>query len=195
VALLLPICFWIIAIALVTAALCVVLSRKIVTAVVGLIAAFMSVAGVFILLSADFVAVSQIIIYGVGLSIIMLFAIMLTGKRSDAVLGIARAPRTFLAALVGGGFFLTVLYAVTNGFMERAEFSGLFNIREASSAERLAIQVQGTAPIIGKAMLTTYLLPFEIASILLLAGIIGAVAIGRKSGERIANPTTDKADL
>ncbi|EKE02329.1 MAG: NADH dehydrogenase subunit J [uncultured bacterium] len=183
--------FAIISLVLIVSALGVIFSRSIVYSAVSLIVTFLSVAGIFILLNADFVAISQIIIYGVGITIILIFAIMLTGKESDIRLWIAKAPRTLFALLIAGCIFLGISFAITNGLKQFSEETGIFNIQAPSVEVVQTIQEKGTTEIIGKALFTKYILPFEVLSLLLLAAILGAVVIARKDEDNLVKPTTE----
>lgn len=175
---------------LLLSALGVVLFRSIIYSAVSLIVTFLSVAGIFILLNADFVAISQIIIYGVGITIVLIFAIMLTSKESDVKLWIAFAPRTLFALMISGAIFLGISAAVTNGFSKFSEDTGIFNIQKQNIETVRLIKEEGTSGIIGKALFTKYILPFEVLSILLLAAILGSVVLARKDKDNLVNPTT-----
>jgi len=172
-------------------ALGVIFSRSIVYSAVSLIVTFLSVAGIFVLLNADFVAISQIIIYGVGITIVLIFAIMLTSKESDIKLWIVKAPRTLFALLISGCIFLGISFAITNGFKQFSEKTGIFNVQAQNIEAVKTIKAEGTAGIIGKALFTKYILPFEVLSLLLLAAILGAVVIARKDEDNLVNPTTE----
>lgn len=186
--------FLIISGVLILSALGVVLFRNIVYSAVSLIVTFLSVAGIFILLNADFVAISQVIIYGVGITIVLIFAIMLTGKEEDKKLWIAVAPRTLFALMISGAIFLGISAAVTNGFTKFSGQTGIFAVKQPGIAALKTISEEGTAGIIGKALFTKYLLPFEILSLLLLAAILGSVVIARKDNDRLINPTTNELE-
>jgi len=183
--------FLAIALIMLISALGVIFSKSIVHAAVSLIITFLSVAGIFILLNADFLAISQIIIYAVGITIVLIFAIMLTEKKSDEKLWIAVAPRTLFAILISLSLFLTISYSITDGFKRKTEETGIFNIKPAGIESIELIKKQGTSELIGKALLTKYVLPFEILSLLLLAAIMGAVVLAKKEKDNLVNPTTN----
>lgn len=175
--------FYAIAFVLIIAALGVVFFPRIVYSAVSMIVAFLSVAGIFVLLNADFVAISQIIIYAVGITIVMIFAIMLTGKVSEKKLWIAFKPRTLFAFGISGVFFLgIVLSVITNGNIFLSTLPSIETIG--------TLQNEGTTGIIGNALLTKYVLPFEVLSLLLLAAIIGTVVMAKKDKDNLINPTT-----
>jgi NADH-quinone oxidoreductase subunit J len=123
----------------------------------------MGVAGLYITLSADFIAVTQILIYAGAISILMVFAIVLTprGERANAE-GFLRVPALLLGALV-----LTTLVFVA--------IDTDFTIADRPGFEE-------TASIIGEALLDKYVLAFEIASVLLLVAMLGAIILVRPEG-------------
>ena len=183
--------FFVIAFVLVISALGVVFLPKVVYSAVSLILAFISVAGIFVLLNADFLAITQIIVYAVGITIIMIFAIMLTGRDAEKKLWISFAPRTLFAFAISGAFFVTILFAITDKFKLFAGEAGIFSSSLPSLQTIETLQNEGTTGIIGKALFTKYVLPFEILSILLLAAILGAVVMTKKDGDNLVNPTAE----
>lgn len=182
--------FYVIAGVLLISALGVVFLHRIVYSAVAMILAFLSVAGIFVLLNADFVAVSQIIIYAVGITIVMIFAIMLTGTIEDKKLWIAVKFRSLFAIGIVGLLFLIIIFAATKGFTALSQNAEIFAIKPPSAEIIQKLQTEGTTSTIGKQLLTKYVLPFEILSILLLATILGAVVIAGKSKDNLINPTT-----
>ncbi|MDD3149997.1 MAG: NADH-quinone oxidoreductase subunit J [Candidatus Gastranaerophilales bacterium] len=177
--------FWIISFLLIVFALGAVFAPRIVYSLVSMVFAFLSVAGIFVLLNADFVAVSQVIIYAVGITIILLFAIMLTGKNVDKKLWIAFAPRTLVSFGIAFMFFLSVVYCSLENIIKP-----VFNIQPISEEAAVTLIFSGTTEILGRAFLTKYVLPFEILSILLLSVILGSAVIAKKNDKNLVNPTT-----
>ncbi|HLC28425.1 MAG TPA: NADH-quinone oxidoreductase subunit J [Dehalococcoidia bacterium] len=154
------IAFWILAAITVGAALMVVMVRNLIRAVIFLILSFVGVAGLYITLSADFVAVTQILIYAGAVSVLMLFAIVLTprGDRGN--------QETFLRL---PALLLALLVAFTLGYVA-IDTEWAISDREG---------FEETASVIGEALLDKYVLPFEIASVLLLVAMLGAIVIVR----------------
>jgi NADH-quinone oxidoreductase subunit J len=155
--------FWLLAALTVGSALGVVAVRDLIRAVVLLITSFLGVAGLYITLSADFVAVVQVLIYAGAISVLILFAIMLTPRagRDNA--------ETFLQL---PGLLLAGLVAFTIGLVSlETEWS----VVENGGFEE-------TASVIGEALLSKYVLPFEMASVLLLAAMMGAILLVRPEG-------------
>ncbi|MFA6989322.1 MAG: NADH-quinone oxidoreductase subunit J, partial [Candidatus Gastranaerophilaceae bacterium] len=175
-------------------ALGVIFSPKIIYSTVSLVVAFLSTAGIFILLNADFVGLAQILIYGVGITIILVFAIMLTSQEEDKALWIAFKPRTLLGAGFVGLLFLLIAFFTTGGFFLFTQIIPI--IPPQKHAESLVIlhQTIGTAPAIGENLLKKYLLPFEVLSILLLAAIIGAAVLANKDNASMLNPVVNETE-
>lgn len=155
--------FWILAAITVGSAVGTAAVRNLIHAVVFLVISFTGIAGLFITLSADFLAVTQVLIYVGAISILMLFAVMLTprGERGNQE-GFLRLP----AAL------LTVLVAVTLIFVA---VDTEWNLSDREGFE-------DTATDIGEALLDKFVLPFEIASVLLLVAMLGAIVLVRPEG-------------
>jgi len=119
------------------------------------------VAGLYVTLSADFVAVTQILIYVGAISVLILFAILLTPRAArDNAETFLQLPGLVLAALVGVTIGAVALVTDWNE-ATRGPFSE-------------------TAEAIGEALLDKYVLPFEIASVLLLAAMVGAIVLVRE---------------
>jgi NADH-quinone oxidoreductase subunit J len=141
----------------------VAFSRNIVYSAFALMGTFLGTAGLFAFLAADFVAVVQVLIYVGGILVLMVFAVMLTHRIEDVVVSNRRVG--FAPALV--------VVALATGILGYAVFTTPWPAVEPGAAEP-------TLTGIGNLFLTSYLLPFELASVVLLAALIGAVAVSRK---------------
>ncbi len=141
----------------------VAFSRNIVYSGFALLGTFAGAAGLFVLLSSDFVAITQVLIYVGGILVLILFAIMLTNKIGDVKLTNLSVNYKVAVPLMGIFliFLLTLLGKGTWLALEREEFSSM------------------VGPI-GHALLSKYLLPFEIVSIALLGALVGAVVIVKR---------------
>jgi NADH:ubiquinone oxidoreductase subunit 6 (subunit J) len=128
-----------------------------------LVVALASVAVIYLLLSADFLAVVQVIVYVGAIMILMLFAIMLTPGQVELP-AVAERGQRLSAGLVAAAVGAIALYSI---------FSHPWNLRPTP------LNVATTEPI-GTLLFTTYVLPFEIASLLLTAAMIGAIVIARE---------------
>jgi NADH-quinone oxidoreductase subunit J len=146
------------------AGLLVVTSRNVVHAALWLVVALASVAGVFLLLAAPFVAFVQVIIYVGAIVVLILFGLMLTrapvGRRV-----LDNSLRARIGALVIGGS----VFAMLTWFMV-----------DAWSGERITNRAATSTAALGTAIFRNYVLPFEAVSILLLAALIGAIVLARR---------------
>ncbi len=155
--------FFIIAALTLGAGILVVTVRNVVHAAMALVGAFFGVAAIYLLLEAEFLAVVQVLIYVGAISVLILFAIMLTrGLMSSDQTGV----NTQWAAAALIAFFL---------------FLGMFLISERGPWA-LATQAitADLVPTLGKLLVTTYVLPFEVISLLLLGALVGALVIARE---------------
>jgi NADH-quinone oxidoreductase subunit J len=137
---------------------------RVVHQVVALAFTFLSIAGLYILLEAEFVAITQILVYSGAISILMLFGIMLT-RHNDEERTEQKGPFKFVAFLIVSAFFLLVFAGIQtmNITGEPANYSQGNNVLE-----------------IGILMFTKYVIPFETVSVLLLVALIGAIVIAKK---------------
>jgi NADH-quinone oxidoreductase subunit J len=159
--------FYVLASVAVLSALMVIWSRNVVHSAIYLVLAFLCVAGVYIVLQAEFVAVVQVFVYAGGIVVLFLFVIMLVNLR-DALGPRVRVHAT-VSALVGVAATVLLLYVAGTGGLKTTWSAGV----------NLSAQ-GGNLQQIGWALYHDYLLPFEIASILLLVAMIGAIVLARQ---------------
>lgn len=155
--------FYLIAAMTVGSAAGVAFSSNIVYSAFGLMGALLGVAGLFVLLAADFVAVIQVLIYVGGILVLTLFAVMLTHRIADVRISNRSLGR--LPALLAVGAVGAVM------------------MRAATTAKWHQIVPGTPEPTIygiGDGFLGAYILPFELASVVLLAALVGAVVLSRK---------------
>jgi NADH:ubiquinone oxidoreductase subunit 6 (subunit J) len=159
------IAFWVLSLMTLGSALMIAFVRDLVHAVLFLVLSFMGIAGLYITLSADFVAVVQVLIYVGAISVLMLFAILLTPRsaRDNAPVSYA-APIGLVAGLVGAIIIFAALDTDWRAISD-AGFSA------------------GTAKLIGAALLDPFALPFEVASVLLVVAMVGAIILVRPGEE------------
>ena len=155
--------FYLLAAITVASALGVALSRSIVYSAFSLMGALLGVAATFVLLGADFLGVVQLLVYVGGILVLTLFAVMLTHRISDVNVS-NRA--------VGGGAGLIVVGIVLVWMLQVA--------RRAVWVVKAPAEAAPTTYGIGNAFLTDFVLPFEVASIVLLAALVGAIVVSRK---------------
>lgn len=154
------IAFWIFAVTIVSAALGVVLLKNVFRAAILLITCFLGVAGVFILLSADFIAAMQILIYIGAISILVILAIMLT---REVTFGSPSNKFKFPALIIAALFFSGVVYAIINTHWQ------------ISSVAPAQVTTSGLGvKLFGK---NGFILPLEIMPTVLLATLLGAIVL------------------
>ena len=158
------IAFWVLAIITLGSALMVATVRDLIHAVLFLVLSFVGVAGLYLTLSADFLAVVQVLIYVGAISVLMLFAILLTPRagRDNAPVSY-QAPIGVVAGLIGA----VIVFVALKTDWPKADRGSFDN----------------TAAQIGKALLDPFVLPFEVASVLLVVAMIGAIILVRPREE------------
>ncbi len=157
--------FWVISLSAIGSAIAVVQSRDLFRAALLLAASFLSVAGLFVMLRAEFLAVVQVLIYVGAISVLIIFAVLTNrdvehGNRSNML----RIPAGIIAAL----FFSAAVLVALNTDWSGADPSGL------------DARFSNLIPKIAELLLRDYVLAFEVASVLLLAAIVGAIALVRE---------------
>ena len=157
--------FLILSLTVVLGRLGVVLLQNIVYSAFLLGGVFMSVAGLYLLLNASFVAAAQVLVYVGAVNVLILFAIMLVNKKEDLKPIKALQIRKILSAGVCSGLLILLF---------RVDISTRW-----STPGPPAIGEQSTERI-GEHLFTDYLLPFELASVLLLMAMIGAIVLARR---------------
>jgi NADH:ubiquinone oxidoreductase subunit 6 (subunit J) len=159
----LQVAFWILAVIGVASAVTVVVLKDVFRAALALVMCFLAVAGIYVTLSAEFLAVVQILIYVGAISILIIFAIMLS-RQLMAPHQTQRNSQWWVSAIVAGVLFLVL------GFI-------LLQVDWPTTA--------GAAPAdaitqLGQSFMGAYVLPFEVASIVLLVALVGSIIIARE---------------
>jgi NADH-quinone oxidoreductase subunit J len=155
--------FYLIALITVVSAGMVAFSSNIIYSAFSLLGTFMGVAGLYIFLGADFVAAAQVLIYVGGILVLILFAVMLTHRITDVAITNRAAGRVPAVIIIG-----VLLYLLIQA------------IKETPWVKAKEVVYAPTTAKIGDLFLEQYLLPFELASLILLAAMIGAVVLSRK---------------
>jgi NADH-quinone oxidoreductase subunit J len=138
--------------------------RNIVYSALSLLGTFAGVVGLYALLAADFVAVVQLLVYIGGILVITIFAVMLTHRIADVRVS-NRSVSQLPALVITGAVFVLMTRAI---------------LRTTWRAAAPAAEAGPTIYGIGDAFLGEYVLPFELASLVLLAALIGAIVLSRK---------------
>ena len=162
--------FYIIALTMIAAALKMVTTKNVVHAALYLVIVLIGVAGQFILLGAEFIAATQILVYVGAIVVLFLFGIMLT----RAQLGRDPEVNNSAGQRGAGAFVAVILLTVMTYAIYQAPADGGF--REVELAEE---RVQTVAQV-SDSIFSTYLVPFEAISVLLLGALIGAVVLARR---------------
>jgi len=184
--------FWVFSIAAIFAGLLTVMARNTIHSALFLISSLVSVAALFILLGAEFLAGVQILVYVGGVMVLFLFVIMLVNvgeeeRGSEEIFNRPRQVATsviFCALLVGG-----LIYAINVGYegLQKRDAGTISKTgaERKSGEQQLATSATGTSKItkgtewVGNGLYRFGSLPFEVASVLLLVAIIGSVMLAR----------------
>ena len=186
--------FWVLSVAAIGAALGVVLVRDLFRAVLLLAGVFVAVAGFFVLLSAEFLAVVQVLIYVGAISILFIFAIMLTQNVRQGNL----PNRLQIPAVLFSILLLAALVVVATGTewnlipnVEKTRVDLVqtqsVNVLSPEALERAGVisdekKAQAEKAGLADLLIGPYVLPFEAVSVLLLAALIGGLALARPPG-------------
>lgn len=174
--------FGILGVMMIGTALGVVLLPKIVHSAFLLAGVFISISGLYILLNADFVAAAQILVYVGAVNVLILFAIMLVNKQEDYAEIPGRGIRKIATAVVCFGLFALL---------------GTMVLATPWSLDTTSTPVVDTVVALGEHFFSDYLLPFELASVLLLMAMVGAIILARRDliPDQIATQETISTSL
>jgi len=161
--------FWVLSLLSLGFAVGVIMSRSPINSVLFLILTFFAISAQYVMLNAQFLAIVNIIVYAGAIMVLFLFVIMLMNLNSDT-----EPQKNFLvqfAAVISGGALLLILVAAL-----KSSFTGL----EDTHIDLAQATDIGLIRNLGKKLFTDYIFPFEIASVLFLSAMIGAVVLGKK---------------
>ena len=160
------ICFSVLSLVIVIGALGVILLDSIVYSAFLLGGVFMSVAGLYLLLNASFVAAAQVLVYVGAVNVLIIFAIMLVNKKED----LKPVNNLNSRRIISTSICFTLL-----SLLIRVDLSNVWDLSSPSKS----IGEESTIRI-GEHLFSDYLLPFEVASVLLLMAMIGAIVLARR---------------
>jgi len=160
--------FFLVASIAVIAGFLVVKCKSPVNSAMALVQTFVCLAALYVMLYAPFMAAIQIMVYAGAIMVLIIFVIMLLNL-GTAVTGQVRR------GVIWGGISSVLMLLITYTAVSKGKASEV-----AGAMTREVVQSQGHTQLIGKAIFTDFLLPFEIASILLLVAIIGAVVLAKR---------------
>mgnify|MGYP000086800847 CR=1 FL=1 len=156
--------FYVFAALTVGSAMVVVFARSLIYSAFSLLFTFMGVAGLYVLLTADFIAVAQIMVYIGGILILLVFGVMLTRRAVDVEISTGTLRVLPASAIVG------IALATIGYTFYRTRWAEVDHVPD----------IEGTTMELGELLMTTYVLPFEVAGILLLVTVMGAALIARR---------------
>ncbi len=159
-----------------------VLRRNPVSSAFSLVMVFFAFAGIYATLGAHLVATLQVLVYAGAIMVLFIFVIMLLSTDVPS-LDLGRTPRWFraAAAVVVAGLFMVMTRVFRTGGGEMAP--GPYTPEAVAAAG-------GNTRVLSELMFSEYILPFELTSVLLLAGIVGAVAIAKRHTRKGAQDAT-----
>lgn len=158
--------FIVFAIVSIACALNLVFQKHPISSALSLIGVMGSLAVLYLLLGAEFIAMAQMIVYGGAVMVLFIFVIMLLNAGTEKA-----STKSWFAQITG--LPLLLAFVALLGFLIRQVLPPLRAVRFGSWSE-------GTAERIGQMLFTSYLLPFEVVSILILIAILGAVVLAQK---------------
>lgn len=157
--------FWVFALVAIASSVVMITRKKPVQSAIAFLVTLLSLAGLYLLLHAQFVAILQIVIYAGAILVLFLFVIMLLHSHS----GEGSTRKIQYQRPVAIGLFIVLLGSLVYVYAG----AGL-------GAPEIPVDSMGTAESVGNTLFGQFILPFEIASVILLAGLIGAVVIAKR---------------
>jgi len=166
--------FFIAAIGAISGAVGVVWLQNPFFSVLALVFHLLSLAALFLLLQAQFVAAAQVVVYAGAVMVLYVFVVAYVGGQAEPLGGATGGVGKALAGLFAGALLIEICIAVLG--------SGLEALKTEGAPYQGGEDALGTPAFIGKLLLTKFLFPFEAASILLLVAAVGAVVLARRRG-------------
>ena len=157
--------FYVLAAVAVASAVMVIANRNAIHSAIYLVLSFLSMAGLYVLLEAEFVAAVQVLVYAGGIMVLFLFVIMLVNLRDPGAMRLG--PHAFVSGAIGVAVMVLVLSVYSRGRVP------------AGPTMPSVLRQGGNLEAIGQAIFSDYLLPFEIASLLLLVAMIAVIVMAR----------------
>ena len=165
--------FYFLSAIMIISGLLVVFSKSPINSVLSLIVCFIAMAGHYILLNAQFLAVVHVIVYTGAIMVLFLFVIMLLNLNKATIP--QKTSLTRISAIITGGLFFLVLVAATRHSLE---LKPLYSFDSKI----------GLVSEVGKSLFHEFLLPFEVSSVLFISAMIGAMMFGKKDVYKSETP-------
>lgn len=150
----------------------VIVARNPVHSVLFMLLAFVNIAGIFVLLGAEFLAVIQVLVYTGAILVLFLFVVMLLGTSSRRQPEMGGSVQLPVAILVG----LALIVEIAGVLISSAVGAGALG----SDTPQAIQKAGGNVEAIGQSLYTQWLLPFEVASVLLLVAAVGAIYLAKE---------------
>ena len=160
--------FFVVAAVTVISSILVVTCKNPINSALSLVMTFFCLATFYVMLDSPFMAATQVIVYAGAIMVLIVFVIMLLNVKAES------GRRSSHAVLAGSSIGVFVLF-LTCWFLIKGSLTGV-----TGTIDHAQVVQVGHVELIGKALFTDFLLPFEITSLLLLAAIIGAVILAKK---------------
>ena len=161
--------FYALAFGIISLSIAVISARSAVHSVLYLVLSFLLVAVLYVTLSAEFVAVIQVLVYAGGIVVLYLFVVMLVNLKRAPEQHADQRRLGFLGTLLAGAVLFELVFI--------ASYTA---VRDEVPAVATAVPVQGNTEELGWLLYTQYLIPFEVASILLLVAMVGAIVLAKR---------------
>lgn len=155
-------------IAAVSSVMMITRSNPVISAVF-LVLNFFALAGLYLLLNAQFISVVQIIVYAGAIMVLFLFVLMLLRTENEPKIFLDKRPIKLFALLISVFVFIQITYLIFVG-----------SPSDNLTPDQLKSIESGTIETIGRELYTNYIIPFEVAGFLLLAATIGALVLAKK---------------
>jgi len=161
--------FIVFAIGAIAGSLGVLLARNPINSAISLVVGFFFLAGIYVLLNASFMGMIQVLVYAGAIMVLFIFVLMLLNFRDDEIVDAKIGFHQLVAVLMGVAMLVLLVQTIFS-----TNFVGSSLVAESVP------QGFGEVAGIGTALMTTFVLPFEMAAVLLLTGIVSAVVIAKK---------------
>ena len=165
-----PILFWVLSVMALFSALMVITSKNPMHSVIWLIIVFFAISGHYLLLNAQFLAIVNIIVYAGAIMVLFLFVIMLMNLNADA-----EPPKNMYLKMAGVIAGMSLMIVFVAALSQSADIK--VPLAQGSNI--------GLIKVLGKALFSDYVIPFEISSVLFLSAMVGAIVIGKRDVQNI----------
>lgn len=153
--------------------LLILFTKNVIYAATGLLFSLLGVAAIFVFANAEFLAVTQIVIYAGGVLILIIFGVMLSKRTKQEIKVISQTRNVLAGALVASAIISFLVWAIIKQW------------GHGTYSEVTALSTTQYVEEIGTSLMTTFVLPFEIIAILLLVALVGAAKIATAREEEV----------